>query len=183
MKSRIYLIAAIAACTFTCGLARAQADYSTWGVKVGLFMPSNSTIRQIFGDNWFSFGLTPQQQAAGKDLTFGEDVGFITASSNGNRLLLVPVTAGFTKLFEPRQNAVVPYGAVRAGAAYYDYSITKPLGASYTNTSVNLTGNVELGVIFSQKFVLAARYDWFAQSNGFTFDGFTVWAEMQLFKF
>ena len=132
MKLRMIPIAALGACMFPCAIAHAQADYSTWGIKAGLFMPSGSEIRRVFGDNWVSFGLSPQQKVARSDLTFGGDVGVIIANSNGNRLLLIPVTAGYTKLFAPRQNAVVPYGAVRAGVAYYDYSISRGLAGTFS---------------------------------------------------
>lgn len=185
MKLRIIPIAAAAACALTCGTASAQVDYSSWGVKAGIFMPTSSELRKVFGDNWFSFGLTPQQSnTAEKDVTFGFDIGLILANSGGSNLTLIPLTAGYTMVFTDRSNAVVPYGAIRAGVAYYNYSITPPGGSqALSDSTINITGNAELGVIFSQKFTLAARYNWFAESNHFDFDGLTLWAELQLFRF
>jgi len=66
--------------------------------------------------------------------------------------------------------------------AYYDYSITLN-STTFSRDTVNLTGNAEVGLIFSRKFTLAARYDVFAESDHFNFDGLTFWAELQLFRF
>jgi len=181
MKLRMFAGAAIWA--LACGVGLAQADYSTWGIKAGVFLPTSSTLRQIFGDDWLSIGLTPQQSNTSMgNLTFGGDIGLIYASSGGNRLTLIPLTIGYTMKFSNPNDAVVPYGAVRAGVAYYDYSITIN-ATNFTRNEFNVTGNAEVGVIFQKKFTLAARYDWFTETDHFNFDGLTLWAELQLFRF
>jgi hypothetical protein len=177
------MLAAAAAWALACGVALAQADYSTWGIKAGVFLPSSSTLRSIFGDTWLSVGLTPQQSNTSTgNLTFGADIGLIYANSGGNNLTLIPLTFGYTMKFSDPNDAVVPYGAVRAGGAYYDYSISYN-STNYSKSKIDLTGNVEVGIIFQKKFTLAARYDWFAESDHFNFDGLTFWAELQLFRF
>jgi hypothetical protein len=183
MKVRIASITAMAAGLMICGTAHAEKDYSVWGIKAGLFMPTGSEIRDIFGDNWVSLGITPREKVRSDRWNVGFDVGLIYADRGGNSLVLVPATVGVSKRFAPAQNAVVPYAAVRTGLAYYDYAITRPSTVRYSQSKLDLTGNVEFGVVFSEKLLISARYDWFAKSDDFNFDGLTVWAQLLLFKF
>jgi hypothetical protein len=183
MKLRIAPFVAVAAGLMISGFAHAEKDYSVWGLKAGLFMPSGSEIRGIFGDNWVSFGITPQEKVRSDRWNFAFDVGLIYADRGGNSMVLVPTTAGFSKRFAPAENAVVPYAAVRAGLAYYNYAITRPTLVRYSESKFDVTGNIEVGAVFSQKLLISARYDWFAKSDDFDFNGLTIWAQFQVFKF
>lgn len=183
MKSRIYAIAGTAAALLTSAAAQAAGDYNVWNLKAGIFMPTSTEMRDLFGDTWLSMGITPGQKVFTDKWTFGGDIGLIWANRGGNRLLLVPGTVGFSRRFSSGKETVVPYAAIRAGVAYYDYSITRPLGPTFTRTKFNTTANAELGLVVSQKLTLGARYDWFAKSDDFQFDGLTLWAQLTLFQF
>ncbi len=92
-------------------------------------------------------------------------------------------TIGVSQTFgDPAKSSAVPFVALRTGPAYANYSITTN-GFRVSGSKLGWNGNVEVGMIFSQSFILSARYDVMSQFNGFNFNGWTLSARFQIARF
>jgi len=166
---------------FCASTAFAQ-DSLAIGGNVGLYVPTSSETRDAFGASWFSWGFGPVPLGASNGKRFSSDVGFLSRRSNGNRLLIIRPTFGFSQTFGDASRSSVPYAAIRVGPAYADYAISK--GNSRTSDrKVGFCANAELGFIFNQVFTLSGRYDVMSEFSGFNFNGWTLEARFQIARF
>lgn len=153
------------------------------GVRAGASFFVNGDMRDYFGSGKLTFGITPVTTRSPRDWAIDTDLDLQIANQNGNRLLMIPVTVGIGKTFGDKNNGSRPYMALRAGAAYLDYAITNKSAVRLNERRIVPTANAEIGVIFSERLKLAARYDYFGRTNGLTFDGFQVNLSYGFFKF
>lgn len=156
-----------------------------WGLNGGVFLPSDRTVRDIFGDTWLSFGLQPITFATPKRWKLRVNFALLTADRDGNRLLAIPVTVGAEMQFDQGRGQV-PYVAVAAGPTYYDYSIVRMEGGvpeRFAARRIGWNGNVRAGITFNQRFQLQARYDLYSETDGFHFDGLTLSASFLVARF
>jgi hypothetical protein len=152
------------------------------GVRAGIFMPTDSFIRDSFGDSIFTFGIggVNARPSAG---SLTPEIDFITADKNGNRLFIGSLTYGYEFHFgDDRQATTVPYARVFGGAAYFDYGINTA-GGRRSSQRVGLNYGAELGVVFNNRIRLAARYNGFSEQDGFNFNGFNLSATVNLLRF
>lgn len=148
------------------------------GVDVGVYLPSDSTVRNVFGDAWFRVGLTPISLQAPGEWRFTFDVAILDSGTAANRALLVPVTFGATRSFgDPEANAR-PYIALRGGPFYGD--VNSPL-LGVNKTGFGFDANAALGVAFGGRFYIEARYDYMSDFGGLKFSGFFLSAGVKLF--
>ena len=149
--------------------AEAQTRYI--GPDVGVFYPNSSTLRNALGENWVSIGATTMRSDAGSRNGIGTNWNVISKNSGGNSVFMGSYSLG---LFQPLSDmsGTRPYVAVRGGLSYIDYAIG-PDTARIAGKRFGYNANAELGIIFSGRLTLSARYDVFSEHDGLNFDGLT----------
>lgn len=162
---------------FLCLGGSASAQSITIGIDGGVFLPSDSTVRNVFGDSWARIGLTPISFQTDQRWRFTFDVGFLNASSFGNDATLIPVTFGVTRAF-PDKSEIVPYVAVRVGPCFAD--VNSPF-LGIDESEVVMDVNVSLGITVRKTFYLEVRYDWMSEVAGLDFSGLFISAGIRLF--
>jgi hypothetical protein len=166
-------------------------DRRWWGIDVGVFRPMSGEIRDKFGDNLLRIGFRPFSRRISDDWKFIFDFMIISASRRGNRMLVVPITFGFTRSFAKPDDDTIPFVQLGAGPAYYDYSIERDTGVPpagvgsierFRGKKIGGNANVELGVIWNQRFALVGRADFFTKTDDFDFSGLTFTLSWAAFK-
>lgn len=170
MKSLVWL--SIAA---TAGTANAQYDLSEIpvGAQVGIYMPTNSRVRDALGDSWLSFGFAAVRPETRSGFRLTSDIAFTTRNSRGNRILMIRPSAGVVKVFGEENATTKPYFAARGGLVYADYRVDTNTGR-HQGRRIQPGANAEFGVVFNRRFILSARYDWMGKFSGLQFDGFSL---------
>ncbi len=148
------------------------------GLDVGVYLPTDSTVRNTFGKSWWRVGLTPLSFQDPGMWRFTLDIGVIGNQTTLGRALLIPVTVGATRSFESPGGGK-PYVAVRAGG-YYGDVFSPPLGIN--SSRIGFNGNVAVGVSFQDTFYIEARYDVFSEFRGLDFNGFFLSAGVKVFQ-
>ena len=155
------------------------------GVKAGVYLPTDSEIRDIFGSLIFVIGLSFDdfsRQADKWRLTV--DFDFITGEKDGNKFFAAPVTASIGRVFGSPEDEFRPYVRLGAGVAYFDYSITRPSTSERFSTKRGGFGaDVEVGFFVGDKFRLSAKYVWFSKVDDFDFGGLQLTATYNILKF
>lgn len=162
------------------GSAFANAGIS---VAYGLYYPSSKTIRDALGGRWESFGFSPGVVGVARGMDLQTDFNGIYREANGNRIFIGTFSVGLIQNYAKKDTADVrPYVALRGSISYADYNIL--VGSTRFDRTRALMGwNAEAGVVFSDRLVIAARYDGFQKSDGLRFDGFSLNAQLQLLRF
>ncbi len=167
-RSLLSIVLALIVTFGLCGAAEARTKVSL-DVSYTVFWPSSSHARDVFGSPWSGIGVgvfeVPQPDIWG----FTWDVSFFTHDALGKARLL-PVTVGYQRGFSGTRS-VQPYVALRAGPYWGKVSIPS---AGIRDTTVGLNGNVAMGVFFSRRFFVEARYDAFTHLAGTDFNGFSI---------
>ncbi|MEM4408953.1 MAG: hypothetical protein QXI19_09450 [Candidatus Caldarchaeum sp.] len=167
----------IGACLFLFVLGHAQRVVPV-GLDVGVYLPTDSTVRNTFGKSWWRIGLTPLSFQDPDMWRFTLDIGVIGNQTTLGRALLIPVTVGATRSFESAGDGK-PYVAVRVGG-YYGDVFSPPLGIN--SSRVGFNGNVAVGVSFQDSFYIEARYDVFSEFRNLDFNGFFISAGVKVFQ-
>lgn len=168
------------------GLAIAPAaSAQTLGPRAGWFFPTDGTLRDTVGDNWFSFGFGPVDNEYTSGLKDVWDVTVLNRDRNGNKMFVSAFTYGYQYSFgDSRDQSAVPYIAARVGPTYMDYSLTNPNdNVRYSTKRGGLNTNFEAGVLFNRTFQLSLRYDWMNSFDGFNFSGWSIQGEWELVRF
>jgi hypothetical protein len=173
MKLRFYTLALATACLAV--TASAKSDWYSLGLTGGIVLPSSSELRDVFGSSWIGFGLSPTGKDMANRWSLSTDIELTYADKNGNRLLLIPVSAGVGRQFDSKDSDWTPYVAARVGAAYMDYAITRPSNlVRYKEETIGFDANAEIGMIYKKNLRFSVRYDVYSESNDFNFDGLTL---------
>ena len=146
-----------------------------WGVSFGVFLPNSGEIQDRFDDVFFRVGISPFEDRISDRWKFAYDLNVMYANKNGNRLLVVPLTFGFTRSFGDPEARSVPFVQFGVGPAYFDYSIAR--GEDRIKSSrIGGTANVEAGILFDKRFAITGRADFYTKTDDFDFSGisFTV---------
>ncbi len=173
MKRTIRLTAIAVVATVS---AMAAAQNGSLGGSVGLYMPTNATVRAALGSSAMRFGFGPVDTETRQE-GFKPSFGVINVSKNGNRLLAIPVTYGFERKLGSSTGPLSPYYRVFGGAAYLDYRI----GASAGRRFAPVFGG-EVGLTLSSVARVYARYSVFSSTGGLNFSGLELVASFSLFK-
>ena len=159
-----------------------QEEKAGLGVKVGVYMPTDSLIRDAFGKSIINYGLggvAPRRPTAG---TLTPELDFISADKNGNRLFIGSFSYGYEHHFvNDDQARTVPYARVFGGVAYFDYGINT-LNGRRSSKRVGANYGAEVGIVLSGRIRLAARYNAFTEQEGFNFNGFNLSATVNLIR-
>lgn len=151
------------------------------GLNAGVFSPSSSEMRALFGNTWLNVGIQPLNFSKPRDWRIFGGISFLTANRDGNRVLAIPATVGVLKEFN-RDADTVPYVAVAAGPAYYDYALTRGF-ERFATKRVGWNANLRAGVTFNQRLQVQLRYDFYSSTDDFQFDGLTLNASYLVFRF
>lgn len=162
--------------------ATAQNQY--FGPEFGVFIPSDSNLRQALGSNWYSIGISTMKESQVLQRRMGTNLNMITQAKNGNKVFLGSYTLGIVQPlgeYTPRADSQ-PYFAIRAGISYTDYAIGVGLGRVGAKR-IGYNANVELGILIGDRLSLAARYDVSPNYDGFNFDGLSITLKYGIAKF
>jgi hypothetical protein len=182
-KLSLVLLATVAA-----GSAMAQIPV---GVDLGVFLPTDSDVKDVYGKSWFRIGVTPISFQPPGNWRFTFDLGFLKRSNDitvpegkgggtvlSNDVTLIPLTFGYTRSFTESTD-FMPYTAVRIGP-YYANVDSDSFGVDHSGFGIN--ANAAFGVSFSQRFYVEARYDWYSKFKDINFSGFSISAGVKLFE-
>ena len=175
MASMVRRLFALTACL--CAVAvpvTAMADEDSYfGPQVGLFYPANQTMRNALGDSWFSFGATRIRMFKLQERKWVHDWQAISQRNNGSSIFILTGSAGYVMPFMSSGGDTQPYAALRGGLSYMDYAVNTP-GGRKSAKRIGVNANAALGVNFSSRLNLEARYDVFSGYDSLTFNGLTL---------
>ena len=158
-------------------LATAQSSPSlSIAGSAGVYMPRSSEIKDLFGSTQYSIGIQPW---TGNSTRSGlvPEVSFINGSSNGNKFLVIPLVYAYEYDFTSnsgnvyRKQSYTPYIRPSAGAAYFDYSITRASGAHYGLKRLGGAVGLEAGVKMGSNAKAYAKYNILTTEQHFDFSG------------
>lgn len=174
--------------TLAAGSAMAQIPV---GVDLGVFLPSDGDVKDVYGKSWFRIGVTPLSFQKPGNWRFTFDLGFLKRSNDlevpegkgggtvlRNDVTLIPLTFGYTRSFSENTD-FMPYVALRAGPYYVDVN-SDAFGVDDKGFGIN--ANAAFGVSFSQRFYIEARYDYYSKFKGIDFSGLSFSAGVKLFE-
>ncbi len=177
---------AVVAVTASAALAAAQNPESNgtyFGFEAGAYFPSDTVIRNVFGSTLPRVGLNFINNSSPDQLKPSFNFAVIGANKNGNRFLLVPVTAGIGRQYGVPGTGTRPYWRVGAGAAYFDYSIDPTNSGTPTAAhKVGFTAVGEVGILLNDRIRLSASYNYFSKQDDFNFSGVDVKLSFLFFK-
>jgi len=177
---------AISALAFAASSALGQqANNSTGvGVSVGVYLPSSSQVRADLGNQGLQIGLGGTGTGRPSEGAITPEYTFIIDNGNGNQLFILPFTYGYEYHFGSDSDApILPYVRPFLGVAFYDYSITDfATGVHSATKQLGATYGLEAGILLGHKIKLSAAYNYFTQTNGFSFNGLSLSASYTLFN-
>lgn len=180
--ARLVLAMSLAS-TSLVALAQSSSVRFSIGPDVGVYFPTDSKIKSVFGSSIFGFGL----HFGGADLAqksgFGGDIGLVSAQKNGSDFYAFQLMGKYEKYFgHPHTKGFVPYAEVSAGLAYADYKINYG-GGHFAAKVILPTAKFEAGFLYHRDFKFSIEYDLFGPTNGFRFDGLTLKATYIVYRF
>lgn len=157
-----------------------MAQQPNIGVRVGVFFPTSSTVKNALGDTWLSYGFNfgTIENVDGRKM--GGDTFFVTREARGNRLFLGTLSYGVTVPLGAynRTTQFRPFFAVRGGISYADYRI-----GAVGGSNIIFNANAELGVNLTENFQVSIRYDMNTRTRGFDLSGGSLTARYNLLSF
>ena len=172
------ILGVLALIAIVSGPASAEKSKLTFALSGGAFMPMNSTTKDKFGDSWTRISFTTFEPEKTAEWRFISEGGSYKLDSDTSSVSLYPISFGFERGFG-ENNSVRPYMVLRAGP-YYGKVRDDSLGIN--DKHIGLNGNVSLGLVFSRRYYLEARYDYFSELEGYDFSGFSIYAGMKVFS-
>jgi len=163
--------------------AQQSASQPSFGVSVGVYLPTSSEIRKDLGTGALQFGIGGAGTSRPSEGSLASSFSAIIANGNGNKLFILPYTYGYEYHFGVDSSAAaLPYVRPFAGVAYYDYSITDTSGNHFGVKRLGATAGLEAGLQIGSKIRISATYNYFTKSGNFTFDGLSLAATYALFS-
>jgi hypothetical protein len=146
------------------------------GVTAGWYLPTGSALRNAFGSQIFTIGITPVAVGRPSSGTITPSFNIIGADKSGSNFLLVPVTLGYEYHFgsDDSDSTTVPYARIEAGGAYYNYSIDEGGPSNVDGSRIGYVADAELGVTITKTIKLSAKYYLFQKEGGIDFSGFEL---------
>lgn len=167
--------------------ASAAAQYedakSYLGGQVGVYLPSDSLIRDRLGNSTVSFGLGNVGSSIADAKKLNSTFDFITASKGDNKLFVGSLSLGLEKRLDKQlYSSTIPYVKVFGGPSYFDYGIETTSGRK-SGKKFGLNYGAEVGLLFVNRVKLAARYNAFSKQDGLDFSGFVLSATFNVLGF
>jgi hypothetical protein len=177
---------AIAGIAATAALASAQnpdRSGTYLGVEAGAYFPTDTVIRNVFGSTLPRFGVNFINNSVPNKLKPSINFSVIGASKDGNRFLVIPVTAGLGQQMGAPGASARPYWRAGAGLAYFDYSIDPTGGGtSIASRKFGFSAVGEVGILLSERVRISASYNYFSKQDDFNFSGWDIKVSFLLWK-
>jgi hypothetical protein len=183
MRTKLALISGLAVVS-----TAAFAQQATIGGTIGLYYPSNSTIKNLIGSQFLTYGIQPW---SGNTATGGitPEIDFIGGSGNGNSFYIIPLVMAYEKDFTSKYTtgihtgtSFVPYLRVSGGIAYFNYNITDDAGSDFSSQRFGWTAGLEAGLKIAESAKVFAKYDLFSKQGPFDFSGIQIGISFALGK-
>lgn len=149
---------------------------TVFALSLGLYSPTNGTVKRIFGSGYTRLGIRPLPTNAPHDWRFAFDVNFISMSSINGSATVIPLTAGVLRRFG--KNNVKSYAALNVGPYYGSLSIP-PLDIN--QHGFGLDANLTFGTVFNERYCVEARYDLMNQFAGYDFSSLSISVAVKMF--
>ncbi|MEN6355639.1 MAG: hypothetical protein ABFD83_00995 [Armatimonadota bacterium] len=159
------------------GPALAEKSEITFAIGGGVFKPTDSATKAKFDDTWTRVSITSFEPNKPDKWRFISEGGSYKLDGGTSDVSLIPLSLGFERGFGESNN-VRPYIVLRAGP-YYGKLQDATQGIDEKHIGLNT--NMSLGLVFSRRYYLEARYDNFSKMAGYDFSGFSIYAGMKLF--
>lgn len=176
-------ILAVAAFGILAVSANAQSGAQPFGLSIGgtygYLLPQDTAMKNAFGSSITRIGITPVSDRQRQRGIF-PDIETISASANGNRMFLLPITYGFEQHMNEGE-IFRPYYRLFVGLAYIDYDVTIG-GVNNTGRKFITTYGAEIGATITDKLRVSARYNAFAKTDGLNFNNIELTATYTLFR-
>lgn len=156
------------------GAASANDFMRNWDLDAGVFVPQSKELRDVFGDNWVTFGVSPTRKPDKYGWLVSPDANLIYNENDGSRVLMIPVSIGIANRTKIKGSRWTPYVAARVGVSYLDYGIDLSPSVRISANEFVGNANVEAGAIYNDSVRIRLRYDWFGKSNDLLFDGLSM---------
>jgi outer membrane protein W len=169
-----------AALCFSPSTAQAQMGQSSavGGLRIGTFIPVDSTTRQNYGNSMWDLGLDYTFQQTGTSIRDFVSVDYIQASKDSNNFQLIPITVGQQMLGAAHSDGVRPYAGYGVGA--YILKVKNPGNTAFADqTNANGTqfgGYLDTGLDINNTMFVDARYSIAGSLKTVNMDGFTLTA-------
>lgn len=163
-------------------MADAQAD-PFLGPSIGVFYPSDNTLRDALGDAWISFGVSRVRIDPYSKQNLGFDWNAFSKERSGSKVFMIAGTMGYTVPFAKPGQQMRPYLAVRGGLSYIDYAVNKAVNNRVSGKRIGFNGNAELGVNVGERLNVSVRYDLFPDYEGLGFSGLSLSLKWGLARF
>ncbi|MCH8980032.1 MAG: hypothetical protein IH945_12440 [Armatimonadetes bacterium] len=181
MVRRLLALTACLAAVAAPVAATADED-SYFGPQVGLFYPTNQTLRNALGDSWFSFGASRVRIFELRESKWANDWQAISKRRMGSSIFILTGSSGYVIPFGTPGSGTQPYLAIRGGLAYIDYAINTP-GGRRSAKRIGVNANAAVGINLNRRFNLEARYDVFNGYDSLTFNGLTLSLKFGMARF
>ncbi len=160
----------------------AHAD-SFVGPELGLFFPTDSTLRSALGNSWFSFGVGRLNMDEYSAKSLKPSWNAISQTKNGSKVFMFAYTYGYVYPLGDAKSGSVPYYSIRGGLSYVDYAVQQSPANRISGKTLGYNLNAEVGILLGEKLTVSARYDVFGSHDGLKFDGLSLSVKYGLFKF
>lgn len=142
------------------------------GVDFGVYFPTSSRTKEVFGSSWTGIGPGIGGVSVGKK-RISPDIGFTNEKKNGNRAFaamlgakyLFPLRESFEKGAAP---GFAPYAGVGLGLAYA--KIDAPI-VGVDDKGFGVSASAILGASFGERFFAEARYTALTETADFNLSG------------
>lgn len=184
MNRSVIALSALAACLAVPALSAAQQLETPYlGASAGVFMPTDSKLREALGGTWFTFGPSSVNPGAYRDRMLGFNYNVLSQNRNGNNVFIFAGSYGIVQPIGERMNgAARPYFALRGGLAYMDYSLEVD-NDHISGKRIGWNANAEVGILLIDRVTLSARYDVFGAVDGLSFNGLSFELKYGIFRF
>jgi hypothetical protein len=178
-------------CLFVGGLLGASllanAQSSKWkfdyiGIEAGAYFPQSQLLKDRFGSTILRLGITPVMIKRQKDWVPSFEIGYIGARGHGDHMAIFPLTVGVQKSFGDPAQSTVPFVRAGAGAAYFDYDLTKDDLSTVRGHKIGAVTAFEAGFISGTRFRASVRYYLMPKQSGVDFSGVLISATFGAFK-
>ncbi len=150
-------------------------------LKLGVFLPSGSTLKNAVSDTWFSIGgeytLVPKpgaETAAGRFLPLAY-IDYAGSNRHGINANYVGIGPGFRyNLASPGSSTLIPYVGAGAGAYFLHAK-----GFSGSSNKTNFGYRLNAGVEFNQSYLVEINYTDGNSLSGARFGGFNLQAGLK----
>jgi hypothetical protein len=142
------------------------------GPAVGVYLPSSSKTRAAFGDTWVSIGIgLGSINPVSTKGTLALDLNILYHDRDGNHVFFAPLGLGYRIALTPGRN-VIPYVGVSADVDFSD--ITSNPANIHNSFEVGGGGSAFIGVNFTDRAFIEARYYGLSSVNGYDLSGLNI---------